>query len=505
MRPLTSPNISEGRSACWKAWAILSLGWPDRARSSSLLEDALGRPFAGVYETKMIPNNQPDSGARFHRLVEAIKLVYASTFFRDARGYRRVAGVADEDEKMAVIIQEVVGGRYGNRFYPHLSMVCRSFNYYPTGRSRPEQGVVSLALGLGKTIVDGGVCWSYSPAHPKAPPPFGSVSQLLKESQTRFWAVNMGPPPAYDPIAETEYLTKGDLAEAEYDGTLRYLASTYDPVSDRLLPGAGGAGPKVLNFAPLLHFHDIPLNAALSKLLEACESAVDAKVEIELAMTLPGGKQGPPRLGFLQVRPMVAPETAVEIGEEEMSGPAVLLASTRAMGNGVVETIRDVVYTKPGGFEARSTRIMAGQIERLNLKLVGEGRPYLLIGFGRWGSSDPWLGIPVTWSQVSGARAMVEASIPEMNVEPSQGSHFFHNLTSFQVGYFTVGPGSGSGFIRWAHLDGSPAVEETEFVRHVRLSDSLRVRLDGRTGRGIVEWPRGMVPPRQEGVEEGGP
>jgi hypothetical protein len=313
----------------------------------------------------------------------------------------------------------------------------------------------------------------------------------------------MGPPSAYDPIAETEYLTEGDLADAEYDGTLKHLASTYDPVSDRLLPGVGGDGPKVLNFAPLLLFNDVPLNAALLTLLGACESALDAKVEIELAMTLPDGRDGHPRLGFLQVRPMVAPESAVEIAEEEMSGPGVLLASDRAMGNGVVETIRDVVYTKPRAFEARFTPLMAGQIEKLNLKLVGEERPYLLVGFGRWGSSDPWLGIPVTWSQVSGARAMVEASIPEMNVEPSQGSHFFHNLTSFEVGYFTVGPGGG--FIRWELLDRSPAVEETDLVRHLRLPHPLRIRLDGRTGRGIVEWPKGTVPPRQGGGQEGGP
>jgi hypothetical protein len=468
---------------------------PLAVRSSSLLEDALGRPFAGVYETKMIPNNQPDAGSRFHRLVEAVKYIYASTFFRDARAYRRAAGVEDEKEKMAVIIQEVVGHRHGERFYPHLSLVCRSYNYYPTGRARPEQGVVSLALGLGKTIVDGGVCWSYCPAYPTAPPPYGSVSQLLKESQTRFWAVNMGPPPAYDPIAETEYLLQGDLSEAEYDGTLKHLVSTYDPASDRLTPGMGSDGPRVLNFASLLQFDDIPLNPAVRKLLEACEEALGAKVEIELAMTLPGSAEDPPRLGFLQVRPMLAPETAVEIAPEEMSGAGVLIASERAMGNGTVESIRDVVFTKPSTFEARSTRVMASQIEKVNLRLLGEGRPYLLIGFGRWGSSDPWLGIPVTWSQVSGAKAMVEATLPSMNVEPSQGSHFFHNLSSFQVAYFTVGHGVGSGLIDWEWIDGQPTVEETEFLRHVRFSEPLKIRLDGRTGRGIVEVPAAPAAP----------
>ncbi len=464
---------------------------PLAIRSSSLLEDALGRPFAGVYETKMIPNNQPDAGTRFQRLVEAVKFIYASTFFRDARAYRRVAGVEDEAEKMAVIIQEVVGERHGHRFYPHLSLVCRSYNYYPMGRARPDQGVVSLALGLGKTIVDGGVCWSYCPAYPKAPPPFGSVAQLLKDSQIRFWAVNMGPPPAYDPVAETEYLLEGDLSDAEYDGTLRHLASTYDPASDRLLPGVGGDGPRVLNFAPLLQFNDIPLNPALQTLLAACEEALEAKVEIELAMTLPGGAEGAPRLGFLQVRPMVAPESEVEIVREEMSGPRVLVSSDRAMGNGIVETVRDVVYTRPGSFEARLTPVMAREIEKLNLRLLQERRPYLLIGFGRWGSSDPWLGIPVTWSQVSGAKAMVEATLPSMDVEPSQGSHFFHNLSSFEVSYFTVRHGSDGAFIDWDRLEGLPAEEETELLRLVRLPEPLAIRLDGRTGRGVVEMGPG--------------
>jgi len=468
---------------------------PLAVRSSSLLEDALGRPFAGVYETKMIPNNQPDPGTRFHRLVEAIRLIYASTFFRDARAYRRVAGVGDEDEKMAVIIQEVVGERHGDRFYPHLSLVCRSFNYYPTGRARPDQGVVSLALGLGKTIVDGGVCWSYCPAYPTAPPPYGSVSQLLKESQTRFWAVNMGPPSGYDPIAETEYLLDCDLADAEYDGTLKHLVSTYDPASDRLVPGMGSDGPRVLNFASILQFNDIPVNPAVRRLLEACEKTLDAKVEIELALALPGSAGDSPRLGFLQVRPMVAPETAVEIKPEEMSGPRVLIASDRAMGNGTVECIRDVVYTRPSAFEARSTRVMASQIEKVNLGLLQEGCPYLLIGFGRWGSSDPWLGIPVTWSQVSGAKAMVEASLPSMNVEPSQGSHFFHNLSSFEVSYFTVGQGVGGGTIDWERLEAQEVIAETGFLRHVRFSEPLKIRVDGRTGRGIVEVPPSLAPP----------
>jgi len=464
---------------------IVGVRTPLAIRSSSLLEDALYRPFAGVYETKMIPNNQPDSDSRFQKLVEAIKFVYASTFLSGAKDYRRAIGESDLNEKMAVMIQEVVGERHGDRFYPHISGVCRSYNYYPTGRSRPEEGVVNLALGLGKTIVDGGVCWSYCPAHPKAPPPFGSVSQMINETQARFWAVNMGKPPAYDPVAETEYLTEGDLSEAEGDGTLRYLASTYDGASDRLVPGTGREGPRVLDFALLLQFREFPLNDLVSSLLALSEEALGTDVEIEFAMTLPSGPQQQPHLGFLQVRPMVAPEEEVNIEVEELSRPGVIVATESAMGNGAVDTIMDVVYTKPDVFESRHTRTIATEIEALNRQLVDEARPYLLIGFGRWGSSDPWLGIPVTWSQVSGAKAIVEATLEKMNVEPSQGSHFFHNLSSFQISYFTVRHGRGVG-IDWEWLATEEAMSEMEFVRHVRLSEPLLVRVDGRSGRGLI-------------------
>ncbi len=462
---------------------------PLAVRSSSLLEDALRRPFAGVYETKMVPNNQPEPTARFQRLLEAVKLVYASTFFREARTYRQVAGVEDGREKMAVIIQEVVGVRHGNRFYPHLSLVARSFNYYPTGRARPEDGVVNLALGLGKTIVDGGISWSYCPLYPKAPPPFGSVSQLLKETQARFWAVNMGPPPEYDPVAEAEYLVEGDLGAAEYDGTLRNLASTYDGASDRLVPGIGRDGPRVLNFSPLLELDEYPVNSLVRRLLSLCEETLGAQVEIEAAMTFPGIWGDGVRFGFLQVRPMVAPESAVEISPGELVGTQVLAASERVMGNGVVDDLRDIVFLRPDTFDAKFSRVMAAELERANKRLVQEGRPYLLMGFGRWGSSDPWLGVPVTWSQVSGAKTIVEAAMEGVNVEPSQGSHFFHNLTSFQVSYFSVRGGSGLQAIDWDWLDGQEVVEETEYLRHVRLAEPLRVCVDGRTGRGVILKP----------------
>ncbi len=457
---------------------------PLAVRSSSLLEDALYRPFAGVYGTKMIPNNHFDPAIRFRRLVEAVKFVYASTWFREARDYLRATDQPLAREKMAVIIQEVVGREHRGRFYPDLSGVARSYNFYPLGGSRPEDGVVDLALGLGRTIVDGDLAWTYSPASPARTPPFAGVGEMLRGTQTRFWAVNMDNPPAYDPVNEVEYLVAADLAAAEEDDTLRYVASTYDVTRDRITYGLSARGPRILNFAPLLVLEELPLNALVQALLRACERACDARVEIEFAMTFDAhASRG--RLGFLQVRPMVASDEVVDIEPDDLRAPRVLLASEAAMGNGVDETIRDVVFVRPDRFEPMRTPEVAADIDAINRELVDAHRPYLLIGFGRWGSSHPTLGIPVTWSQIAGARAIVEATLPLMNVDPSQGSHFFHNLSSFQVSYFTVRH-DGPLRIDWGWLESQPAVRETPLVRHVRLADPLAVRVDGRTARGVI-------------------
>jgi hypothetical protein len=460
---------------------------PLAVRSSSRLEDALYRPFAGVYATKMIPNNQPDADTRFRKLVEAVKFVYASTFFAGARAYLEAAGLADQQEKMAVIVQEVVGRRHGDRYYPEVSGVARSYSFYRSGKTRPEDGVVNLALGLGKTIVDGGLSWTYSPAYPRATPPYGSVRDLLKQTQLEFWAVNMGRPPAYNPIEETEYMVRAGISEAEYDGTLCHVASTYLPQSDRLSPGVGASGPRVINFAPLLVLEDLPLNDLVKRLLGICQEAVGAAVEIEFAITFPPGDE-PARFGFLQVRPMVVSDEVVDVDLDHL-GAEVLLASEHVMGNGVVEGVRDIVFVRPELFESRHTPIVAGDLALFNRALVAERQPYLLIGFGRWGSADPWLGIPVTWDQVAGARAIVEATLPSMNVDLSQGSHFFHNISSFGVSYFSV-PFTGGYPIDWDGLARQPVVRETTFVRHVRTKAPLLIKVDGRSGRGLISWGR---------------
>ena len=460
---------------------------PLAIRSSSLLEDALDRPFAGVYATKMIPNNQLDADTRFRRLVEAVKFVWASTYFREAREYIRTTGRQPSEEKMAVIIQEVVGLRHDDRFYPDMSGVARSYNFYSTPPSQPDDGVVNLALGLGKTIVDGGITWTYSPAYPQKPPPFGSVDELIAGTQSEFWAVNMGKAPIYDPVSEVEYLTRANLQDAEADEALRFVASTYDPERDRVVPGIGGRGARILNFAPLLQLEQFPLNRAVKALLAAAEDSLQAKVEIEFAATIEQHRDEEPkfRLGFLQVRPMVVSHEVVEVTSQDLANPAAIVASDCVMGNGVEEGICDVVYVRPEAFSPMQTPRIAHELGALNHKLSDGRRPYLLIGFGRWGSSHPSLGIPVDWSQISGARTIVEATLPDINVELSQGSHFFHNLSSFRASYFMVRH-DGAFPIRWEWLNTQAVVSETEFVRHVRLKSPLLIRVDGRSRRGVV-------------------
>lgn len=458
---------------------------PLAVRSSSLLEDALEHPFAGVYCTKMIPNNQFDIDIRARKLGEAVKLVWASTFFAEARSIMQAARVEWERERMAVIIQEIVGEKYGERFYPTLSGVGRSFNAYPTGHAVPEDGVISLALGLGKTIVDGGRCYSYCPAYPKAPLPYKSLGDLMDATQNRFFAVHMGPLSDYDPLKETEYLREHPLEIAESDETLRYLASSYDSDSDRLYPGLFGSGPRVVNFSPLLTTNQIPLNELLRDLLRLSREALAADVEIEFALNLDTRQGLPARLGFLQVRPMAASTEEVLVEDEELSRPAAVVASRKVLGNGTREDICDVLYAKPGSFDPARTVEIAGEIGKLNGTLLSERRPYLLIGFGRFGTADPWLGIPTAWGQISGAGAIVEATLHNMRPELSQGSHFFHNLVGFGVYYLAVEPESG-GRVDFAWLDAQPAVAETTFLRQVRLERPLRLKVDRRRGRGVI-------------------
>ncbi len=458
---------------------------PMAIRSSSLLEDAIDHPFAGVYCTKMISNNQPDADTRFRKLIEAVKFVYASTFFKEPRDYIKVTGNTINDEKMAVIIQEVVGVKYDDNFYPTISGVGRSFNFYPFGHAKPDDGVLVLALGLGKIIVDGGKTWSVSPAFPKQPPPYNSCKDIMRQTQSEFWAVNMGRPPAFDPLEESEYLIKNDLKQAEYDDTIKFIASTYQAANDRIVMGCGNPGPRVLDFAPLIKINDIPFINAVADILSICKSELDSDVEIEFAATIDDDKNL--RIGFLQVRKMKISDESIQISESELSSPNLLLSSNRIMGNGQIENIRDIVYIKPENFLAQNTPKMALEIGEINSKLNSENINYLLIGFGRWGSSDPWLGVPVVWSQITNAKVIVEATLPNMDVDLSQGAHFFHNLTSFNIFSFSIHH-SGTHKINFDWLNKQPAVSETEFLRHIRSSNPFIIKADTKNSLGVIYY-----------------
>jgi len=456
---------------------------PLAVRSSSLLEDALDHPFAGVYATKMIPNNQTDVDTRFQRLVEAIRLVYASTYFKAARNYFRGAGLDHAGEKMAVVIQEVVGNRHEDRFYPLISGVARTFNYYPSGSAQPADGVVNLALGLGRQIVDGGLSWGYAPPFPAAPPPFNDVGDRMRSTQTAFWAINMGTPPPPDPMGETEFLLNPDLARAEGDGVLEHLVSTYDPRSDRLRLGLGAAGPRILDFGPLLVGETLPFNSLIRRILPLAERTAGCPVELEFAVDR--DPSGDYRLCLLQMRAMVIPEGESRVSPLDLNGADVVLASDHILGHGTRDDISDIVFIKPDSFQPAKTREIVPEIEKINNSLLKAGRPYLLVGFGRWGSADPWLGVPVDWGQISGAKVIVESSFRDLNPDPSQGSHFFHNLIGAGVFYFTIREKDGSR-LDWSWLEDQETVQETNFLRHVGLPRPLLVRVDGLAGLGVV-------------------
>lgn len=460
---------------------------PLAIRSSSKLEDAMYEPFASVYTTKMIPNNHLDLDTRFRKLIEAIKYVYASTFFKGAKDYLGVTKHNIKDEKMAVIIQEVVGHRYKDRFYPHISGVARSYNFYPFGHAKPEDGIVDLALGLGKTVVDEGIGWSFSPSYPNVNPPYNSIGDLLKQSQTQFWAIHMGEPPFYDPIKETEYMFKYNIFDAEKDGNLKFIASTYDHENDKIKIGIGDKGPRILDFAPILKLKEIPLHELIKKLLEVCEKKLESMVEIEFAITLDPDHGIPARFGFLQVRPMVVSQEKVDVSLEELTGKNVAVASESVLGNGVISTIQDIIYVKPDKFEVSKTAIIAKDLEKFNHRMVQFKHPYVVIGFGRWGSSDPSGGIPLKFGQISGAKVIVESTLPDMNFMLSQGSHFFHNITSFQVCYFSVAHWE-KYKINWEWLNRQKVIDETEYIRHVRTSAPLKIKVDGKKSWGVITY-----------------
>jgi hypothetical protein len=458
---------------------------PVAVRSSSLLEDSLEQPFAGVYITKMLPNNQNETKIRFEKLREAIKLVYASTFFEGAKAYLHALKKEPGDDKMAIILQEVAGEKHDHYFYPHISGVTRSYNFYPTGKSKPEDGIVEMALGLGKIIVDEGIAWRYCPYYPRAKPPYSSDKEMLQKTQIYYWAINMLKPFVFDPVKETEYLVHADIKEAEDQNTLRYLASTYIAASDRIYPGIASAGPRVINFAPILQLKQFPLNDLILTLMNLCKKKFNAPVEIEFAASLDNRKGLPVHFSCLQVRPMSIISDQIHIDMSSLKSEEILLASDKVLGNGKIDTVLDIVFIKPEQFSKIKTVSIADEVAEINRKLVFENRAYLLIGFGRWGTTDPFLGIPVKWQQICGAKAIVEVALPEFNVEFSQGTHFFHNMTGLHVLYFSI-PCFSEFQIDWPWLLQQQGETDSVHVRHIRLKKPLTILADGCHSQGVI-------------------
>jgi len=462
---------------------------PLAVRSSSLLEDSLYQPFAGIYATKMLPNDQISDDIRFLNLVNAIKFVFASTFFRQAKSYLKGTPHHVEDEKMAVLIQPVVGTLHRDSFYPDFSGVARSYNYYPVGQAKPEDGVVNVALGLGKTVVDGGVSLRFTPAFAGVLPQFGSIKETFQYSQREFYAIAMHHVDSIAFLEEEQYLVRLGLDRAEADGALQFLASSYSREDDAVYDGISRPGPRIITFAHILKNDVLPLAGIVMDLLKLSSAAMDCAVEMEFAAILDAQHALPAQFSILQVRPLVVQDELVKVELDDRQMEGALCVSDRVLGNGVSQTIRDIVFVKPAVFEAARSPQVAAEVDQLNARLREAGAPYLLIGPGRWGSSDPWLGIPVKWGQISGVKVVVEASLSNMNVDPSQGSHFFQNMTSLRVGYFTVPMDRAHGFIDWPWLEGQVAADETVFLKHLRLPQPITVMIDGRKSQGVILKP----------------
>ena len=459
---------------------------PIAIRSSSLLEDSHYQPFAGIYSTYMIPclDNRKEM---LEMLASAIKSVYASVYYRDSKAYMTATSNVIDQEKMAVILQEVVGKQYDDHFYPTFSGVLRSLNYYPIGDETAEEGIASLALGLGKYIVDGGQTLRVSPYHPHQVLQMSEWETALRETQTQFYALDMAPVGRQFKVDDGFNIRKMKVKEAEKDGAIRYICSTFDPYDQVIYDGLYDGGRKIISFAGVLQQDVFPLPELLQMAMKHGSEAMKRPVEIEFACNLNEDKSG--ELYLLQIRPIADAKQILHEDLAKVADEACLLRSHNALGHGIMDDVYDVVYVKyDDSFSAMNNYYVADDIERINRKFLADNRHYVLIGPGRWGSSDHYLGVPVKWPHISAARIIVEVALNNYHVDPSQGTHFFQNLTSFGVGYFTIDSCSASGgFVRKEVLDAMPAVEETPYVRHVHFKKPLRIMIDGQKQEGLID------------------
>jgi CheY-like chemotaxis protein len=459
--------------------------YPLAIRSSSLLEDAQFRAYAGLYRTYMLPNDDPDLDARLGQLINAIKLVYASTYFQDPKAFSKRVGHRTEEEKMAVIIQQLVGERYGDYFYPTLSGVAQSHNYYPFAKMKPEEGIATVALGLGKTVMEGEKALRFSPKFPQLLPQRSTVEDILENSQQLFYSLKMGGEHPELGIHEDANLAKRDISDADEEAPVKLLASTYIPDEHRIRDSAHMEGYRILTFAQILKYGQFPLAEVLSEVLALGQEGMGCPVELEFSMNMPQDPERKPEFAFLQLRPMTARAELlqVEISDDEIA--RAFCFSSRALGNTETSDIADIIYVKPDDFDPARTQQIAREIGELNSKLMSESRKYLLIGPGRWGSADRWLGIPVSWAEICGVAAMVEMSSSQLKADPSQGSHFFHNITTLGITYATVSEGE-SDFINWDWLKVQPVANETAYMAHAQLDKPFNLKVDGRSSKCVM-------------------
>ena len=485
---------------------------PIAVRSSSLLEDSHYQPFAGIYSTYMVPKLE-DKYDMLRTLSDAIKAVYASVFYRDSKAYMTATSNLIDQEKMAIVLQEVVGNRYNDHFYPTISGVARSLNFYPIGNEKAEDGIANIALGLGKYIVDGGQTLRFSPRHPHNILQMSTMDFALRETQTRYYALDLKNLAEQFSVDDSFNLLRLNLKDADADGSLKFIVSTYDPYDQIIRDGYYPGGRKILSFVNVLQHDVFPLADTLDQILHVGQEEMGRPIEIEFAVNVGQEEMGRPieiefavnidpmkteqsRGGsptatfyLLQIRPIVDNKEVMEEDLTLVEQKDTILSSTSVLGHGIVTDVQDIIYVKTGAFNSANNQLIAYDIEKMNRGFTAEEKNYVLVGPGRWGSSDSWLGIPVKWPHISNARVIVECGLENYRVDPSQGTHFFQNLTSFGVGYFTINPFKGDGWFDEEYLNSLPAVEETEYLRHVHFDKPIVIKMDGKKSLGVVLKP----------------
>ncbi|MCB0281948.1 MAG: histidine kinase [Calditrichaeota bacterium] len=455
---------------------------PIAIRSSSLLEDSQYFPFAGVYNTVMLANNEPDLDTRLHRLLQAIKMVYASTYSQKARNYMQHTSYRLEEERMAIVIQSLVGNSYKGRFYPEISGVAKSYNYYVIAPQKSDDGVVSVALGLGKTVVEGGNNISFSPKFPKHIPQLSSVDQALQNNQDAFYAINLS-----DNKTNPDDTKRFMVYSAEEDGSLIYSASTYVPDNHAIYDGTSRSGQRLITMAPILKQDIFPLPEIISAILDLGKKGMGNDIEIEFAIRFSKDPNQPDEFSLLQMRPVATKHHDVRVSFSHEIKPSTLCYSSQVLGNGIVDEIADIIVVNQKTFDRSKTVLIAEEIDYLNQKLESAQKPYLLITLGRLGSSDPWLGVPLSWEQISGVKAVIESGLKEMSIEPSQASHFFQNISSFNIGYFTINPNNPDHYLNWDWIESKQKTESLKYVNHLQLEKPLNVIINGRNNDGVIK------------------